>query len=89
MQIRASDVCHQTVMESMDGCSDDTHNVMHFSASADCPQTAMETMDGCSDQRHRVVMQIIASEDSHLIALKISEESYYKNTQNLDAILCI
>ena len=90
MQISSSADCPQTVMETIDGRSEQTHRfLIQISASEDCPQTAMETIDGCSDQTHIVIMQLIAPEDCPLNAMKISEESYYKNTQNRDAILCI
>jgi hypothetical protein len=83
----ASADCPQTVMETIDGRSDQTHRFfIQTSESEDCPQTAMETIDGCSDQTHIVIMQIFAHEDCPLIAMKISEESYYKTTQNRDAI---
>ena len=83
----ASADCPQTVMENIDGRSEQTYRFfIQISASEDCPQTAMENIDGCSDQTHIVIMQIFAHEDCPLIAMKISEESYYKTTQNLDAI---
>ena len=86
----ASADCPQTVMETIDGRSDQTHRFfIQTSASEDCPQTAMETIDGCSDQTHIVIMQIIAPEDCPLIAMKISEDSCYKNTHNREVILCI